>query len=82
MFYALLGLWLIACVICELLTHLQQKMLSSTGSYIALAGIVGSVVLLFSGYQIAGLALLALAFYFWAIIRWSIHKQKAVSVKV
>lgn len=82
MFYALLGLWLVACVICELLTHMQQKLLSSTSSYVALAGIVGAVVLLFSGYQIAGLAMLALAIYFWAIIRWSIHKQKAVSIKV
>ncbi len=81
MFYALLGLWLVACVICELLTHMQQKLLSSTSSYVALAGIVGAVVLLFSGYQIAGLAMLALAIYFWAIIRWSIHKQKTVSIK-
>ena len=82
MFYALLGLWLIACVICELLTHLQQKLLTSTSSYVALAGIVGAAVLLLSGYQVAGLVLLAFAIYFWAIIRWSIHKQKAVSVKV
>ena len=81
MFYALLGLWLIACVVCELLTHIQQKLLNSTSSYVALAGIVGAAVLLLSGYQIAGLALFAIAIYFWAIIRWSIHKQKTISVK-
>lgn len=81
MFYALLGLWLIACVICELLTHMQQKLLSSTSSYVALAGVVGGVILIFSGYPGVGFAFLALTIYFWAIVRWSIHKQKAVSVK-
>ena len=81
MFYALLGLWLVACIICELLTHLQQKLLISTSSYIALAGVVGGVILIFSGYQGIGFAFLALTIYFWAIVRWSIHKQKTVSIK-
>jgi len=81
MFYALLGLWLVAAIICELLLHIQQKYLTSTSSYVALAGVVGALILVLSGYQVAGYALLAVAIYFWAIIRWSIHKQKSITVK-
>ncbi len=82
MFYALLFLWLIACVICSVLTNLRQKLLSTTCPCVAVGGVAAATILYISGYNSIAIIMLASTLYIWAIIRWSLHKQqKAVAVK-
>ncbi len=81
MFYALLFLWLMACVICSGLTHLRQKLLSTSCPCVAVGGVAAATILYISGAQITSIILLAVTLYFWVILRWSIHKQKSISIE-
>ncbi|OJX38860.1 MAG: hypothetical protein BGO78_11605 [Chloroflexi bacterium 44-23] len=82
MFYALLFLWLIACVICNLLTRIQKTLLSSSCPYVAIGGVAAATIAYLSGSTQIAIIVLAVTLYLWAILRWSLHKQqKAVSIK-
>ena len=82
MFYALLFLWLIACIACSILTHLRQKLLSTTCPCVAVGGLAAATILYISGYSTIALIFLVSTVYLWAILRWSLYKQqKSVTVK-
>lgn len=81
MFYGLVILWLLACIICSALTHLQQKLLSTSCPCVAVGGVAAAIILYISGAQLTSIIFLAVTLYVWVILRWSIHKQKSISVE-
>lgn len=82
MFYGVLILWLLACVICSLLTHLRQRLLTASCPCVAIGGVSLAAIVYLSGYPTLALMLAAVTLYLWGIIRWSLHKQeKSVTVQ-
>jgi hypothetical protein len=77
MFYIVVALWLVACLVSYMLRKIQRAYLRASGPYIALGGAASAVLLFALGETTAAAILLIATVYVCLILVYTLTKQQS-----